>query len=107
VALEGDLGAGLSVDGVADVVLWPWSDADFVVDVPSDVAAASPLDESDDFLPLDDLRSIFAQPEPLKWMVGATNALRIAAPQTGHAVGPVSCTPCITSVRWPLAQTYS
>jgi hypothetical protein len=77
-----------------------------VVAVPSPpAAAASP---SFFFDPLeDDLRSTFAQPDPLKWTVGARNALRTGAPQTGHDSGPGAWMPCITSVRWPLAQTYS
>lgn len=88
-----------------------------LVDV-SGLVFASPDSEPDDesaaalsplflFDLLGDLRSILAQPEPLKWTVGATNALRIEAPQTGHAVGPASWMPCITSVVWPFAQTYS
>jgi hypothetical protein len=36
-------------------------------------------------------RSFFAQPEPLKWIVGAVNALRTSwLPQTGQLVGPAS-----------------
>jgi hypothetical protein len=47
-------------------------------------------------------RSFLAQPEPLKWMAGAANALRSwALPQFGQALGPSACTPCITSKRWP------
>jgi hypothetical protein len=49
--------------------------------------------EDEDFRPLDP-RSFFAQPEPLKWIVGAVNALRTSwLPQTGQAVGPASLTP--------------
>jgi hypothetical protein len=47
--------------------------------------ALSPLDDLR--LALADLRSILAQPEPLKCTLGATNALRIDAPQTGHVSG--------------------
>jgi len=48
-------------------------------------------------------RSFFAQPEPLKWTVGATNALRSvsSAPQTGQNRGPGALMPWITSVRSP------
>ena len=43
---------------------------------------------------LDDERSFFAQPDPLKWIDGAENALRTgAAPQTGQTVGPSAVTP--------------
>jgi hypothetical protein len=41
-----------------------------------------------------DRRSFFAQPDPLKWNVGAANALRMGPePHVGHAVGPLSSTP--------------
>ncbi len=59
------------------------------------------------FLPdeLEDERSFFAQPDPLKWIEGAEKALRTgAASQTGHAVGPSAVTPWITSNRWSLGQ---
>ena len=61
----------------------------------------------DDFVPdeLDDDRSFFAQPDPLKWIEGAENALRTgAAPQTGQRVGPSAVTPWITSNRWSFGQ---
>ena len=52
-------------------------------------------------LVLADERSFFAQPEPLKCTVGATNALRIvpSAPQAGQNSGPGALIPWITSVR--------
>lgn len=54
---------------------------------------------------LEDERSFFAQPDPLKWIEGAEKALRTgAAPQTGHAVGPSAVTPWITSNRWSFGQ---
>jgi hypothetical protein len=47
--------------------------------------------ESDEWLRVVDppLRSFFAQPEPLKWMVGGLNDLRSVpiAPHAGHAAG--------------------
>ena len=48
-------------------------------------------------------RSFFAQPEPLKCTVGATNALRMvpSAPQAGQNSGPGALMPWITSVRSP------
>jgi hypothetical protein len=106
VALDAVLGAGLSAADVAVPVEEPESDPP-PDDERSDEDPELLLDASADFVPLDDLRSTFAQPEPLNTMAGATNALRIAAPQIGHSVGPVAWTPCMTSVRWPLAQTYS
>ena len=50
---------------------------------------------------LADERSFFAQPEPLKCTVGATNALLSvpSAPQTGQNRGPGALMPWITSVR--------
>ena len=83
--------------------------------------AASPLESvdgalaSDPLLPLDDpsaaaaarveldeaeLRSFFAQPEPLKWIDGAVKALRTGdAPHTTHDSGPSAVTPWMTSNR--------
>jgi hypothetical protein len=58
---------------------------------------------------LEDERSFFAQPDPLKWIDGAEKALRTgAAPQTGHTVGLSALMPWSTSKRWPLlTQRYS
>jgi hypothetical protein len=51
------------------------------------------------------LRSFFAQPLPLKWIVGAENALRTGvAPQIGQLVGPSAVTDWRTSKRWPFGQ---
>jgi hypothetical protein len=51
------------------------------------------------------LRSFFAQPLPLKWIVGAEKALRTGlAPQTGQLVGPSAMTEWMTSNRWPFGQ---
>jgi hypothetical protein len=45
-------------------------------------------------------RSFFAQPLPLKWIVGGAKALRTGeAPQMGHAVGPSAMTEWMTSKR--------
>ncbi|HEY7970641.1 MAG TPA: hypothetical protein VID95_11650, partial [Candidatus Limnocylindrales bacterium] len=56
-------------------------------DPPSD-----PVDDED--LRALEPRSFFAQPEPLKWIVGVVNALRTSwLPQTGQAAGPASLTP--------------
>ena len=50
-------------------------------------------------------RSFFAQPLPLKWIVGGANALRTGeAPQIGQAVGPCAVTEWTTSNRWPFGQ---
>ena len=46
-------------------------------------------------------RSFLAQPEPLKWIAGVDNSLRISVPQRSHRAGPGSLTPCITSTMWP------
>ena len=46
------------------------------------------------------LRSFFAQPVPLKWIVGAENAFRTgAAPQIGQDVGPSVAMEWMTSKR--------
>jgi len=64
---------------------------------------SEPLD--DDFRALAP-RSFLAQPDPLKWIVGAVKALRTSwLPQIGQLVGPASLTPCSTSKRCPLAET--
>jgi hypothetical protein len=46
-------------------------------------------------------RSVFAQPVPLKWIVGGTNALATGPPHSGHWCGPASLIPRNTSKRWP------
>jgi hypothetical protein len=50
---------------------------------------------------IEDDRSFFAQPLPLKWTAGGTNALRMvfSAPQAGQNRGPGASMPWITSVR--------
>jgi hypothetical protein len=91
-----------------------------------DVAAVSPDDEPpspddeppspDDFAPADERellelpRSFFAQPDPLKWIVGGANSLRIvpSSPHEGQKSGPGSFRPWRMSVRWSQAvQAYS
>ena len=55
---------------------------------------------------LDAPRSFFAQPDPLKWIAGAPNCLRIdpSAPQLGQNSGPGSLIPCRMSARWSQAE---
>ncbi len=68
-------------------------------DPPSEAAAAR-VEERDA-----ELRSFFAQPVPLKWIVGAVNALRTGdAPHTGQLVGPSAVTEWMTSKRWLFGQ---
>jgi len=58
------------------------------------------------FVPLDELpRSFFAQPEPLKWIAGAANCLRIvpSLPHEGQKCGPGSLIPWRMSDRWSQA----
>ena len=66
------------------------------VDVEAAAGCSPPDDVSvapDDFRLLDP-RSFFAQPEPLKWIVGAAMALRTSwLPHTGQLVGLASLTP--------------
>ena len=51
------------------------------------------------------LRSFFAQPLPLKWIVGAEKAFRTGdAWQIGQAVGPSALSEWMTSKRWPFGQ---
>ena len=90
-----------------------------VVPESAEAAALSPEDEppsSDDFALADDLeplelpRSFFAQPDPLKWIVGGANSLRIvpSSPHEGQKRGPGSFSPWRMSVRWSQAvQAYS
>jgi hypothetical protein len=46
-------------------------------------------------------RSVLAQPLPLKWIVGGTNARATGPPHSGHWCGPASLIPRRTSKRWP------
>jgi len=67
------------------------------------------VDDDDRLEPLLELeRSFFAQPVPLKWIVGGAKAFVIvpSAPHSGQNLGPGSLIPWTTSVRWPqLLQT--
>jgi hypothetical protein len=45
-------------------------------------------------------RSTFAQPLPLKWIVGGANARVTGPPHSGHWCGPASLRPRNTSKRW-------
>jgi hypothetical protein len=51
--------------------------------------------------PLRTPRSFFAQPVPLKWIVGGANSLRIVCsrPHDGQNSGPGSLMPCRMSAR--------
>ena len=63
---------------------------------PDPVAAAAFVFEL-----LDDDRSFFAQPEPLKWTAGEANTLRSvsSAPQAGQKRGVGASMPWMNSVR--------
>ena len=55
-------------------------------------------------------RSFFAHPEPLKWIVGGANCLRIvpSAPHDGQNCGPGSLIPWRMSARcWHAVHRYS
>jgi hypothetical protein len=68
---------------------------------PSDVAESAALAALRDAV----LRSFFAQPLPLKWIVGAEKALRTGlAPQIGQTLGPSTVSEWMTSNRWPFGQ---
>lgn len=79
------------------------------------MGASLELEDSDDEGALVDLaaalvllappRSFFAQPDPLKWIEGAENCLRIvpSRPQDGQNLGPESLIPWRMSARWPQA----
>jgi len=81
------------------------SDALELSEDPVDAAAASPSGLFDRRAA--EPRSFFAQPEPLKWIVGGAKPLRTGPLwQEGHSVGPEAFTPWITSKRCPqLVQT--
>jgi hypothetical protein len=80
--------------------------ASFDSDDPSE-----PLEPDDALVPAPDPpRSFFAQPDPLKWIVGGANSLRIvpSSPHDGQNSGPGSLRPWRMSVRWSHAvQAYS
>jgi hypothetical protein len=85
---------------------------DPVLDSDDPDVAPSPddLELEDDLEPLELPRSFLAQPDPLKWIVGGANSLRIvpASPHEGQKSGPGSFRPCRMSVRWSQAvQAYS
>jgi hypothetical protein len=97
-----DPGVGVEVfvdgelDGVVSLAGAPVSGFD---DDPSPPSFAPPVDDL-----AAALRSFFAQPDPLKWMAGAANALRTGPdPQSGQVVGGSAWTPWITSNRRPHA----
>jgi hypothetical protein len=102
-SLDDDDDAG-SLDEDADS---PDEDADWAPSPPlfapaEEEAAARVADEPP--------RSFFAQPEPLKWIVGRTNCLRIvpSRPHDGQKCGPGSLIPWRMSARWSQAvQAYS
>ena len=50
-------------------------------------------------------RSFLAQPDPLKWMEGAENSLRMvpSLPHEGQKLGPGSLIPWRMSARWSQA----
>jgi hypothetical protein len=89
-------------------------DADDSDELDDELESPSPPDPapSDDerdpaFVPELDLpRSFFAQPDPLKWIAGAANCLRIesSAPQDGQYRGPGSLIPWRMSARWSQAE---
>jgi hypothetical protein len=88
----------------------PWDEDD---PSPDDPASFPPSDDEprDAFVPEEAApRSFFAQPEPLKWIVGGANCLRsvCSAPHVGQNSGAGSLSPWRMSVFVPqLEQTYS
>jgi hypothetical protein len=77
---------------------------------PDDSALDSDFDSPDAVLAaalvLEELpRSFFAQPDPLKWIAGAANCLRMdpSAPHDGQKFGPGSLIPWRMSARWSQA----
>jgi hypothetical protein len=79
---------------------------DAVSFVPDVVTGAVPSSALDDRALDGDAarRSFFAQPDPLKWMVGGANAFLIGPrPHDGHVVGGSAWTPWTTSKRVPQA----
>jgi hypothetical protein len=78
---------------------------------PDEPDPSAPFEPADALVPgLEPPRSFFAHPEPLKWMVGGANSLRIvpSLPHDGQNCGPGSLRPWRMSVRWSQAvQAYS
>ena len=71
-------------------------------DPPEELLAALVLDEPP--------RSFFAQPDPLKWIAGDENCLRIvpSRPHDGQNFGPAALIPWTMSARWSQeVQRYS
>jgi hypothetical protein len=107
-AVELDDSPGASPDG--------WRDSrdsrdspDVFRDAPDDSPEESDFEDPDEAVPasarragaLVARRSVFAQPVPLKWIVGGTNARATGPPHWGHWCGPASLIPRNTSNRWP------
>jgi hypothetical protein len=78
---------------------------------PDEPDPSATFEPADALVPgLEPPRSFFAHPEPLKWMVGGANSLRIvpSLPHDGQNCGPGSLRPWRMSVRWSQAvQAYS
>ncbi len=74
--------------------------------VAAGLASVASLESVDDFDALVELRSFFAQPEPLKWIAGVVKPFDMvpSAPHSGQKVGPWSLIPWTISVRWPHAE---
>ena len=99
-------------DGDEDPESEPPSDVDVDPPAPSlaPSLAPSPDDAFDARVAFALPRSFLAQPEPLKWIVGGANSLRIvpSRPHDGQKLGPGSLIPWRMSARWSQAvQTYS
>ena len=94
------------VDAEAVPPAEPPPDADDAVDSESAPAVGSELDELRALVGEELVeRSFLAQPEPLKWTVGAANVLRIvpSRPQLGQVRGPASLIPWRNSTTSPQA----
>src|SRR5436190_613885 len=100
------------VDASPDDDASPFEPASFALSLSLSFVQAGAAVSSDDpslfaLVPADVVarRSFFAQPEPLKWIVGAVTAFRTgAASQTGQVSGPAAVTEWMTSNRWPFGQ---
>ena len=88
----------------------PEPDPELDSDDPDVAPSPDDLELEDDLELLALPRSFFAQPDPLKWIVGGANSLRIvpSSPHEGQKRGPGSFSPWRMSVRWSQAvQAYS
>ncbi len=97
-----ELSLGVAFRSSVDVDFPSSLDVDFPSPPVASPSVPSPFEALEDFTAA--RRSLFAQPEPLKWTAGAATAfLTGPEPHNGHRAGGPSWIPWMTSKRRPQA----